>query len=607
MGATLKDCLNSSDLAQGTEAEFVVTTMEIGFRSVVGGRSLRNRWSLALALGTGLTLSFAVPAEAATDALDQSQNLTIGAELAPWMAQTFTAGMTGQLDRVSLATSMVAGSGTVAVQSVTGTFPAGTVLGTTSFSGALTGNRQFHDFAFTPAISITAGSQYAIVVQMGGRSKLTWYDAGGFEAYPGGQLYIGSSSSPWAPDPVFGADFAFRTWVIGGIAPPPNQPPAVATDRTTVSVNEGTAPTMTGTFSDTNGVTVSLTASAGTVTQTGTSAGTWSWTQPASDEPSSQSVIIKADDGHGLASTANFTATSTGVAPTVTVSRATSGLSAASVSSGATASSPEGTAINLNGSASSPSAEDNTAGFTYSWNVTKDGASFGTGSAAALSFTPNDEGTYVATCHATDDGGMTGTSSVTFIGTNVAPSATITGVAWTPQLVLTAHQSVSFAGAFSDAGTLDTHTADWKFGDGATSTGFSAVHAYNAAGTYTVTFTVTDDDNGAGQATRTVTVQTPQQALTASIGGYVQNLKGLNAGQKNSLMAKLNAAADSVTRGNTTAANNQLNAFLNELQTDLNSGRISGDDMTMLRNAVHAVQAALGTYNRFLEWWPLGA
>jgi PKD repeat protein len=573
--------------------------MKRGFRSVVGGRSLRNRWSLALALGAGLTLSLALPVQAVTGTLDQSQNLTIGGEQTPWMAQTFTAGMTGQLDRVSLATSMVAGSGTVTIQSVTGTFPAGTDLGTMSFSLPLTGNRQFHDFAFTPAIAVQTGSHYAIVVKVVGRTRLIWYDSGGFPAYAGGQLYIGSSSVPWATDPVFGAEFAFKTYVIGGSA---NRAPIVAADSSTANVGEGTAPTMTGTFSDPDGDTVSVTASAGKLTQTGTSGGTWSWTQPASDEPSSQSVTIKADDGRGLFTTASFTTATAGVLPTVNISRA-----AAAVSSSAPASSPEGTAINLTGSASSPSAEDNAAPFTYSWNVTKDGTSFGTGSAAAFSFTPNDEGTYVATLQATDDGGMTGTSpSMTFIGTNVAPSAKITSVAWTPQLVLTAHQSVSFAGSFTDPGTLDTHTVDWKFGDGATGTGLSAAHAYNAAGTYTVTFTVTDDDNGVGQATTTVTVQTPQQAL-ASIAGDVQNLKGLNAGQKNSLIAKLNAASDSVTRGNTTAANNQLNAFLNELQTDLNSGRISGPDMTNLRNAVHTVQAALGTYNRFLQWWPLGA
>ena len=56
-------------------------------------------------VGAGFALSFALPAQAVTDTLDQSQTLTSGAEIVPWMAQTFTAGMTGQLDRVSLATN----------------------------------------------------------------------------------------------------------------------------------------------------------------------------------------------------------------------------------------------------------------------------------------------------------------------------------------------------------------------------------------------------------------------------------------------------------------------------------------------------------------------
>jgi PKD domain len=585
--------------------------MERGIRNGVSGRSLRSRWSLAIALGAGFALSFALPAQATTTyTLDQFQTLTNGSEISPWMAQTFTAGITGQLDHVSLATYLYAGSGTVAVQSVSSAFPAGTTLGTMSFSGGLGGYKQFHDFGFTPSISIKAGSQYAIIVKTaaGRGSYLTWYDSHGSPDYSGGKLYIGSSTTAWKTDPLYGAEFAFQTWMIGGSAPPPNQAPTVGADSSTVNVDEGTAPTMAGTFADPDGDTVALTATAGTVTRTGTSTGTWSWTQPASDEPTSQAVTIKADDGYGLVATASFTAVTKGVKPTVTISRAATGLSAASVSAAASFSSPEGTAVSLNGSASSPSAQDNAAGFTYSWTVTKDGISFGTGSTAAFSFTPSDEGTYVATLQATDDGNMTGTSSVTITGANVAPSAKITSVSWTPQLVLTVHQSVSFAGTFTDPGTLDTHTASWNFGDGASSPSSpadsvapSASHSYGAPGVYTVTLTVTDDDNGVGQATRTVTVQTPQQALT-SIAGYVQGLKGLNDGQKNSLIAKLDAASASVTRGNTTAATNQLNAFLKELQTDLNAGRISNDDMTTLRGAVNNVQAALGTYNRFLSW-----
>src|SRR5258708_39869743 len=139
--------------------------MEKGIRYRQSGRSLRSRWSLAFALGVGLAMSFALPAQATTATMDQSQTLTIGSEIWPWMAQTFTAGITGQLDHVSLATYLAGGSGTVAVQSVTGAFPTGTTLGTTSFSGSLGGYRQFHDFTFTPAIPIKAGPPYAIAVK----------------------------------------------------------------------------------------------------------------------------------------------------------------------------------------------------------------------------------------------------------------------------------------------------------------------------------------------------------------------------------------------------------------------------------------------------------
>ena len=586
--------------------------MERGFRQGLGDRSARSRWSLALALGAGFALALSLPAQAApTETMDQSQLSTSGVELAGQMAQTFTAGMTGQLDRVSLATDTSLATFTVQVESVSATFPAGTtVLGTNTTSGAsYSCCRRFNDFYFTPTIPVTKGGHYAIVVKVPStRSHLSWYTSNGADNYAGGSLYVGAYGGSWGPDNLHGGDFAFETWVIGGSAPPPNQAPTVGADSSTVNVNEGAAPTMTGTFSDPDGDTVALTATAGTVTRTGTSSGTWSWTQAASDEQASQAVTIKADDGHGNVTSANFTATTKGVKPTVNISRATTGLSAAAVSA-ASFSSPEGTAVNLNGSASSPSAADNAAGFTYSWSVTKqDGTSFGTGTAAGFSFTPTDEDTYIATLQATDDGGQTGTSSVTITGANVAPSAKITSVSWTPQLVLTAHQSVSFAGTFTDPGTLDTHTASWSFGDGISSPTApadavppSASHSYGAPGTYTVTLTVTDDDNGVGQATTTVTVQTPQQALT-SIGGYVQGLKGLNAGQKNSLIAKLDAGSASITRGNTTAATNQLNAFLKELQTDLNAGRISNDDMTTLRSAVNNIQAALGTYNRFLSW-----
>jgi chitodextrinase len=210
---------------------------------------------------------------------------------------------------------------------------------------------------------------------------------------------------------------------------------------------------------------------------------------------------------------------------------------------------------------------------------------------------------------------MTGSTSLTIAGTNVAP--TVSSVTATPTLglLLLPQETVAFSGHFSDPGVLDTHTATWSFGDGATSSssygpsgsgGPTASHAYAAAGTYTASLTVVDDDGGVGQASVKVLVESPQQALSI-IANFVQNMSTLNGGQKKSLIAKLNAASDSATRGDLNACHGQLNAFLNELQADVNNGRVSPTDAKTLRDAVHAVEAALGIYNRYLEWWPLEA
>lgn len=559
-----------------------------------------SRWLGAAGTAAVLALSFAFPAQAATDTLDQSQTIILSSQRLSLMAQTFTAGASGALDRVSLASDTSYGSAklNLSIQTLTNSgAPSGTKLATSSFQGALQCCRQFHDFAFNPGPQLAAGTKYAIVVQVV-TSLLTWYDSGSIDQYAGGRLYVGCGSCGWFTGSQFGQDFAFKTWMASSV----NQPPAVAADSGAVSVNEGTPQADTGTYSDPDGDTVTLTASSGTLAKTGTSSGTWAWSAPATDEAPAQTVTITADDGHGLTSTTTFTSTVVAVAPTAQILTDPPAV-------------PEGTPFALTGTASSPAATDNAGGFAYAWSVTKNGRPFAGATGTSFTFTPDDEGTFVVTLQATDDGGMAGTASMTIAGLNVAPTAKIAGVAASAPLVVTAQENLTFSGSFTDPGALDTHTVSWNFGDGRTGTSsygpggsatFATTHAYAAAGSYTATLTVTDDDGGVGTASVTVTVQTPQQAI-GSIEAYVQQLGSLSAGERSSLLAKLKAAAAAAGRGDTTAAHNQLNAFVNELQAHIKTGKLSTAQAATLQAAVNAVQAAMGTSNRLFEWWPLGA
>jgi PKD repeat protein len=80
--------------------------------------------------------------------------------------------------------------------------------------------------------------------------------------------------------------------------------------------------------------------------------------------------------------------------------------------------------------------------------------------------------------------------------------------------------AVNFTAAATDPDSGDTLTYAWDYGDGATGTGATAPHTYNAAGTYTAKVTVTDGKGGS--ATKTIAVNvlapdTPGSAFRALI------------------------------------------------------------------------------------------
>lgn len=95
-----------------------------------------------------------------------------------------------------------------------------------------------------------------------------------------------------------------------------NEPPVVGVDQASVTVDEGQTAANTGSWSDSNGDFVTVSASVGNVT-TNTD-GTWSWSFTTADGPSdSQTVTITAVDSEGASATTSFQLVVNNVAPVI--------------------------------------------------------------------------------------------------------------------------------------------------------------------------------------------------------------------------------------------------------------------------------------------------
>lgn len=194
----------------------------------------------------------------------------------------------------------------------------------------------------------------------------------------------------------------------------------------------------------------------------------------------------------------------------------------------------------------------------YRWDFNSDGVwDTGLSTNPTIPYTWGDNGVTVVTVEVTDGyAASTGMADVTV--TNVAPSTSI-DVIEQPNLnfILPAVHELSFRGSFSDPGCLDSHSAEWDFGDGTVAPGalteenefpdatgtFTGVHLYQEPGTYTVTLTVSDDDGAMTRTTVTVKVLSVEEAI-AQIRAYIQEapdtaFKSPAAQRKNALDNKL--------------------------------------------------------------------
>jgi hypothetical protein len=276
----------------------------------------------------------------------------------------------------------------------------------------------------------------------------------------------------------------------------PNAPPSVSAGASSVTVGEGSTATLTGTFGDPDPCdnNVAVTASYGTITQSGQNTGTWSWSSFEGDGPSSRTVTIVANDGHGgVSQAASFQLIVNNVPPTVTLSGPTTGT--------------EGSTVTLTVAASDVPADTPT--LALAWTVTKNGGAYASGTGSTITFLPDDNGTYVVVATATDKDQGVGSASATVIVANVAPTATILGAPDTsPE-----GTAIELTSSVSDPGIIDTQVGfvlAWtvlKNGSAfASGSGASFAFTPDDNGVYAVTLQATDKDGATGESTRTITV-----------------------------------------------------------------------------------------------------
>jgi len=113
-----------------------------------------------------------------------------------------------------------------------------------------------------------------------------------------------------------------------------------------------------------------------------------------------------------------------------------------------------------------------------------------------------EDGTYVVTVSITDDDGGSASDTLQVSVDNVAPVPSSLSVPAGSE-----GEPLSFSVSVADPGSEDTISSLWSFGDGTTASGATNVqHTYADDGSYTVTFTASDDDGGSNSVSATATI-----------------------------------------------------------------------------------------------------
>lgn len=161
---------------------------------------------------------------------------------------------------------------------------------------------------------------------------------------------------------------------------------------------------------------------------------------------------------------------------------------------------PAGLVVNVDASASTDA--DGTIQ-SYAWTFGDGGTA--TGPTASHAYAA--AGTYPVKLTVTDDRGGVSTKT---IDVTVAPAPNQAPVAAFTANATGLSVATDSTGSTDADGTIQSYA--WAFGDGTTGTGATATHVYTAAGTYSVTLTVTDNAGATGSVVKQVTVTAPPAA-----------------------------------------------------------------------------------------------
>jgi DNA/RNA endonuclease G (NUC1) len=218
------------------------------------------------------------------------------------------------------------------------------------------------------------------------------------------------------------------------------------------------------------------------------------------------------------------------------------------------------------------------------------------GSGVAPSHTFGRSGNYAVTLTVTDAFGWPSTVTRNVTIANVAPV-----VASFPGADLLVSENYTATGSFADPGE-GPWSATVDYGDGSgvlplalTGKGFTLSHTYATAGSFTVTVLVEDDAGATASASAVVQVTSAAAAL-GELQQEITDLQGagiLSRGEANALLASLDVAARQLGRGDLPAVRGSLGAFINKVEADVQSGRLSAAIGEELIAAARRILAAL--------------